>query len=78
MNLKLRDYHISYRKDLKRQLESRPNTDPYAIVAEVSCLTGCHIIALLYHLIDLKGDSPEIREKIEGLRKFYLIDSIIE
>ena len=77
MKFKLKDYHISYKKDLIRNLAAFPSKSPFEMVAEVSASTGCHLLALTYHLQDILGESEAIRERIEELKKFYQIDEVI-
>ena len=70
MKFKLKDYHISYKKDLDRALKAYPSRDRFDTVAQVSASTGCHIIALLYFLMELKGPDELTLNKILDMKKF--------
>jgi len=77
MKFKLKDYHISYKADLIRNLNTYPNKHAFEVVAEVAASTGCHILALMLFLRDIVGGSEAINVKIEDIKKFYQISEII-
>ena len=76
MIFKLKDYHVSYKVQLAKALVTYPNRDKLDLVSTLSAETGCPVLALLYFLMDIEGETPRVLDKIERVKRFYLIDKV--
>ena len=71
MKLDLNTYRHSIKPTVKHYMESKPNEDKCYHLTIIAQATHCHIIIIGYFVAELYGMSPELRDRLDFLEKYY-------
>ena len=75
MIIKLDDYTVN-RKPVREFIEANKELDFNELLKRLVIITSCPVIVVSYFIGEVIGFTPEIKERIETLTKFYDYEKI--
>ena len=76
MKFKVNDYRAN-KPYLEYALKTYSTRDPLEVCSMVAAESMCPLLALLHYLQEIQGTSDRLSAKIDKVKRFYLIDTII-